>query len=66
MDPEEFQRRYAEQCIPLNRLGKPEEVAGLFAFLASEDAGFVTGETILMDGGQLAIDWRKFHAWDDI
>ena len=66
MDPEEFQRRYAEQCIPLNRLGKPEEVAGLFAFLASEDAGFVTGETILMDGGQLAIDGRKFHAWDDI
>ncbi len=66
MDPAEFQRRYAEQLIPLNRLGRPEDVGGLFAYLASDDAAFITGETIVVDGGQLAIDGRKLHAWDDI
>ena len=55
-----------QPLIPRTRLGRPEEVAGIFAFLASEDAGVITGETILMDGGQLAIDGRKLHAWDDI
>jgi len=40
--------------LPLRRLGKPEDVAGVFAFLASDDAGFITGETIVIDGGQLA------------
>jgi len=43
---------YAEK-LPLRRLGKPEEVAALFAFLASEDAAFITGETVVIDGGQL-------------
>jgi NAD(P)-dependent dehydrogenase (short-subunit alcohol dehydrogenase family) len=38
--------------IPFGRHAKPEEVAGLFAFLASEDAGFMTGHEILMDGGE--------------
>ena len=66
MDPEAFRRRYCDQLIPLRRLGKPEEVAGTFAFLASDDAGFINGATILMDGGHLAIDGRKMHAWDDI
>jgi 3-oxoacyl-[acyl-carrier protein] reductase len=66
MDPEAFRRRYSDQLIPLARLGKPEEIAGTFAFLASEDAGFITGATILVDGGHLAIDGRKMHAWDDI
>jgi glucose 1-dehydrogenase len=37
--------------IPLGRLGKPEEVAGLAAFLASDDAAYVTGSTYVMDGG---------------
>ena len=50
----------------MNQLGQPAEVAGGFAFLASDDAGFITGETILTDGGQLAIDGRKLHTWDDI
>lgn len=35
----------------LGRLGKPEEVANLVAFLASEEAGFITGETVNIDGG---------------
>lgn len=37
--------------IPLRRFGRPEEVAGLVAFLASEDAVYVSGETIIIAGG---------------
>lgn len=39
--------------IPLNRLGTPEDVAGVAAFLASADADYVTGTTVLVDGGLL-------------
>lgn len=38
--------------IPAGRLGKPEEVAALIAFLCSDDAGFVTGSNIAINGGQ--------------
>jgi acetoacetyl-CoA reductase len=38
--------------IPMGRLGKPEEVAGLVAFLASDEAAFVTGANIAINGGQ--------------
>jgi acetoacetyl-CoA reductase len=38
--------------IPLNRLGKPEEVAGLIIYLASDEAAFVTGANISINGGQ--------------
>lgn len=37
--------------IPLGRLGKPEDVAGLVAFLASDDAAYITGATFVVDGG---------------
>ena len=37
--------------IPAKRLGRPEEIAGPMVFLASEDACYVTGETIVVDGG---------------
>lgn len=37
--------------IPLGRLGTPEDVAGLVAFLASDDAAYVTGSTFVVDGG---------------
>ncbi|MBN1273344.1 MAG: SDR family oxidoreductase [Candidatus Aminicenantes bacterium] len=40
--------------VPLRRLGKPEEVAALFAFLASDDAAYITGQTFVIDGGELA------------
>jgi NAD(P)-dependent dehydrogenase (short-subunit alcohol dehydrogenase family) len=36
---------------PMKRLGQPEEVAGVVAFLASKDASYVTGEEIHVDGG---------------
>ncbi|MDP1535900.1 MAG: acetoacetyl-CoA reductase [Burkholderiales bacterium] len=38
--------------IPIGRLGKPEEVAGLVAYLCSEEAAFVTGANIAINGGQ--------------
>ena len=38
--------------IPMGRLGKPDEIAGLVAYLASEEAAFVTGANIAINGGQ--------------
>jgi NAD(P)-dependent dehydrogenase (short-subunit alcohol dehydrogenase family) len=38
--------------IPLQRQASPEEVAALFAFLASDDAAFITGQAIPIDGGE--------------
>jgi 3-oxoacyl-[acyl-carrier protein] reductase len=41
------------QAIPAKRVGRPEELAALVAFLAGEPAGYITGATIPVDGGMV-------------
>ncbi len=52
LSPEQLQA--FAKTFPMNRLGRPEEIAGAALFLASEDASFVTGATLYVDGGQTA------------
>lgn len=61
MDPE-ARRIYQQNCLT-PRLGQPEDVAAAVAFLASDDAAFITGETISIDGGTLAHTptWAQFQ-----
>ena len=42
---------------PLGRCGEPEEIAAIAAFLASEDASYITGQTLYADGGRMALNY---------
>ena len=48
-DPE--QKHAVEEEIPLGRMGQPEEIAAAVAWAASEQASYVTGTTLVIDGG---------------
>ena len=54
IDPKVLETRIVPQ-IPVGRLGEPEEIARVVTFLASDDAGFITGSTISANGGQTMI-----------
>jgi NAD(P)-dependent dehydrogenase (short-subunit alcohol dehydrogenase family) len=47
-------RQAFEAKVPLKRLGSPADVAALFAFLASDEAAFITGQYFVIDGGEIA------------
>jgi 2-hydroxycyclohexanecarboxyl-CoA dehydrogenase len=50
-NPEEFQERIRSGVL-LGRLGKPEEIASMAVFLASDEADFITGQNFIVDGGK--------------
>ena len=52
--PAELLGEHLELRVPAGRLGTPAEVAALFAYLAADDAAFITGEVIRIDGGEFA------------
>lgn len=53
---------------PMRRVGTPEEIAGVVAFLLSDDAGYVTGEIVSADGGASVVNTVRpsggAGAWD--
>ena len=53
---EDFRRKVLSRT-PLGRFGRAEEVAAIVAWLASEEASYVTGETIIADGGRMSLNY---------
>jgi len=53
--PQDVMEKSILPQIPLGRLGEPEEIARCVVFLASDDAGFITGSTLSVNGGQVMV-----------
>jgi 3-oxoacyl-[acyl-carrier protein] reductase len=53
--------RTMEEAVPLGRLGSPRDVANAFLFLASDEAAYITGTTIVVDGGQTLPEGNDFR-----
>ena len=49
------------EAVPLGRLGTPDDIAGAVFFLASDDAAYITGTTIVIDGGQILPEGNDFR-----
>lgn len=64
LDSGDDQRNYLLKNTPAGRLGLPEDIAGAVAFLASSDAGFVTGQSIGVDGGQTLVGQPQWFVTD--
>jgi NAD(P)-dependent dehydrogenase (short-subunit alcohol dehydrogenase family) len=47
------QHAFLESVLPAPRLGRPEDIAGMVAYLASDEAEWITGQQFCVDGGQL-------------
>ena len=58
MDNPETGAAYVKSAVPLRRLGSADEVASTIAFLLSDDASWITGETVTIDGGNPAFRER--------
>jgi len=54
-----------ESAVPLGRLGTPEDVAHAVLFLASDEAAYITGTTIVVDGGQTLPEGKDFRLAPD-
>jgi NAD(P)-dependent dehydrogenase (short-subunit alcohol dehydrogenase family) len=57
VNSDEVARRRILSRTPMGRIGKPEEIASVAAFLASDDASYVTGQTVYVDGGRLGLNY---------
>jgi len=53
-DDPEVRRNYEENVIPWGRIGQPEDIANAALFLASDEARFITGTELVVDGGMTA------------
>jgi len=54
-------REARHRAVPMGRPGEPEEIATLAEFLVSDDAGFITGQTVIADGGSAISMFRTIH-----